>query len=169
MKKETRSAKSVRRQKKEKEKLTRPKAMDSSLKKFSELAHKEGGLVIDIPEDNPLNICDEFMEVIEPILSQVSYVEDIREVIMMGIHGWNCGIIKTTLGEQKLEEMMKTLDCLKNPGYRQLLEEFIDYKCTKYPANTNYIASYELKFNGKYMDLDLLTGITKELREFLEN
>lgn len=167
MEKVRKSAKAVRRHKKEREKFTRPKEMAGTLKRFAEFARNEAGILVDIHDDNPLNICDQFMEVIEPILSQVSYVDDIREVVKMGIYGWNCGIIKMTRGEQKLEEMMKTLDCLKNPGYRQLLEEFIDYKCTKYPKITNYIASYELKFDGSYMDLDLLTGITKEMEKFL--
>jgi hypothetical protein len=110
------------------------------------------------------------LEMIKPVLYTAQDEEDARGIISMGIVAWNCGIIKQTMGEEKLQDAMKAFKSKENNDERKLLDEYISKKCNQYEQYNDFITDFQLSFerDGK-MNLTVLTDVTNDIAKTLNN
>jgi hypothetical protein len=110
------------------------------------------------------------LEMIKPVLFTAQDEEDARGIVSMGVVAWNCGIIKQTLGEDKLKDAMKAFKSKENSWERNLLNEYIGIKCNKYGQYNDFITDFQLSFerDGR-MNFTVLTGITDDIAKTLNN
>jgi len=110
------------------------------------------------------------LEMIKPILFTAQDEEDARGIVSMGVVAWNCGIIKQTLGEDKLKDAMKALKSKENSWERNLLNEYIEIKCNQYSQYNDFITDFQLSFerDGR-MNFTVLTGISNDIAKTLNN
>lgn len=108
------------------------------------------------------------LEMIKPNLFTAQDEEDARGIVSMGVVAWNCGIIKQTLGEDKLKDAMKGFKSKDNSWERNLLNEYIGIKCNQYSQYNDFITDFQLSFerDGR-MNFTVLTGITDEIAKTL--
>jgi hypothetical protein len=108
------------------------------------------------------------LEMIKPVLYTAQDEEDARGIISMGIVAWNCGIIKQTMGEEKLQDAMKAFKSKENNDERKLLDEYISKKCNQYEQYNDFITDFQLSFerDGK-MNLTVLTDVTNDIAKTL--
>jgi len=106
------------------------------------------------------------LEMIKPILFTAEDEEDARGIVSMGVVAWNCGIIKQTMGEEKLLDAMKAFKSREYPEERKLLEEYINIKCNQYGQYSDFITDFQLSFerDGR-MNFTVLTGITNDMEK----
>lgn len=100
------------------------------------------------------------LEMIKPVLLTAHDVETIKEFVSMGISAWNCGIIKQTLGEDQLKNIMKGFRAEEGSQERKLLNDYIQIKCNLYSQFTELITDYKISFsrNGK-MSFTVMTAV----------
>jgi hypothetical protein len=108
------------------------------------------------------------LEMIKPVLFTAQDEEDARGIVSMGIVAWNCGIIKQTLGEDKLKDAMKGFKSKENSWERNLLNEYIGIKCNQYAQYNDFITDFQLSFerDGR-MNFTVLTGISEDIAKTL--
>ena len=108
------------------------------------------------------------LEMIKPVLFTAQDEEDARGIVSMGIVAWNCGIIKQTLGEDKLADAMKTFKGMENSWERNLLNEYISIKCNHYGQFSDFIIDFQLSFERDgSMHFTVLTGTTDKFEKEL--
>jgi len=103
------------------------------------------------------------LEMIKPILFTAIDEEDARGIVAMGVIAWNCGIIKQTLGEEKLQEALEEFKTKEFSSERKLLDEYIKTKCNHYGKYKDFITDFRLSFerDGK-MNFSVITGIFED-------
>lgn len=157
-------AKLFREKKEERERLT---FINEQLERDKEVlktkASKENIKVIDREElGRKEKISTVLLEMIKPILFTAQDEDDARGIVSMGVVAWNCGIIKETLGEDKLKKAMKAFKAKENSEERKMLDEYISIKCSQYSQYNDFITDFQLsfEFDGK-MNFSVLTGVTE--------
>jgi hypothetical protein len=120
-------AKLLRQRKKEKEKQT---ILNDNLLKDQQMLHEKAEKDnVKIIDRSLLGIKEKIstvlLEMIKPILFTAQDEKDARGIISMGVAAWNCGIIKQTLGEDKLNAAMKNFKSKETSEVRKSLDEFI--------------------------------------------
>lgn len=110
------------------------------------------------------------LEMIKPVLFTSQDEEDARGIVSMGVVAWNCGVIKQTLGEDKLEDAMKAFKGNEDSWERNILNEYIEIKCNLYGQYNDFITDFQLSFehDGR-MNFTVLTGITDDIAKTLNN
>ena len=157
-------AKLLRKQKKEREKQTL--LSDNLLKDqqiLREKAKKENAEIIDRTFlGRKEKVSTVLLEMIKPVLYTAQDEEDARGIVSMGVVAWNCGIIKQTMGEEKLKDAMKSFKSKESSEEKKLLDEYIDIKCNQYSQYNDYITDFKISFerDGR-MNFTVLTGMTK--------
>jgi hypothetical protein len=165
-------AKLLRQRKKEREKQTI--LYDNLLKDQQMLYEKAEKNNVKIIDRSLLGrkekISTVLLEMIKPILFTAQDEENARGIISMGVLAWNCGIIKQTLGEDKLNEVMKNFESIENSEERKLLDEYIEIKCKHYGQYNDYITDFQISFerDGR-MNFSVLTGVTDEVAKTIKN
>jgi hypothetical protein len=102
------------------------------------------------------------LEMVEPLLFTAYDEEDARGIVTLGVVAWNCGIIKQTMGAEKLREAMKEFKSRENSEERKLLDEYIKIKCNKYDKYNDFITDFQISFeHGGRMNFTVLTEVTK--------
>lgn len=86
-------------------------------------------------------------EMVKEVLDTAVDHEDAKGILTMGIVAWNCAIIKQLHGEEKFQETIKLFKAEENSYERELLNEYIDIKCSKYPQYRDFIIDYKLSLN----------------------
>lgn len=109
------------------------------------------------------------LEMIKPILFTAQDEEDARGIISMGVVAWNCGIIKKTFGEDKLNDAMKAFNSKENSEERKLLDEYIQIKCIQFGQYNDFITDFQISFehDGR-MNFTVLTGVSDEITKTLK-
>ncbi len=110
------------------------------------------------------------LEMIKPVLFTTQNEEEARGIVSMGVIAWNCGIIKQTLGEDKLKDALKAFKSKEDSWERNLLNEYIGIKCNQYGLYNDFITDFQLSFerDGR-MNFTVLTGITDDITKTLNN
>jgi hypothetical protein len=110
------------------------------------------------------------LEMIKPILFTAQDEEDARGIIAMGIAAWNCGIIKQTMGDEKLRNAMKAFKKMENSKERKLLDDYIRVKCTQYSQHNDFITDFQISFerDGK-LNFTVLTDVTNDRAKTIKN
>lgn len=108
-------------------------------------------------------ISTKVLEMIKPILFTALDEEDARGIVSMGVIAWNCGIIKQTLGEEKLQEALEEFKTKEFSSERKLLDEYIKKKCNQYGKYKDFILDFRLSFerDGK-MNFSVITDIFED-------
>lgn len=165
-------AKLLRQRKKEREKQV---LLNDNLLKDQQLlrekAEKENVKIVDRSMlGRKEKISTVLLEMIKPVLFTAQDEEDARGIVSMGVVAWNSGIIKQTLGEDKLEDAMKAFKSKENSWERNLLNEYIDIKCNQFGQYNDFITDFQLSFerDGR-MNFTVLTGVTNEIAKTLNN
>jgi|GEM_PF-1467279 len=108
------------------------------------------------------------IEMIKPILFVAKDEEDARGMVSMGVVAWNCGIIKQTLGEEKLKLALKSFQSKKYSKEKNILDKFIEIKCTLYGGYNDFITDFQISFDHDgSMNFTVLTGITDDIARTL--
>lgn len=165
-------AKLLRQRKKEREKQV---LLNDNLLKDQQLlrekAEKENVKIVDRSMlGRKEKISTVLLEMIKPVLFTAQDEEDARGIVSMGVVAWNSGIIKQTLGEDKLEDAMKAFKSEKDSWERNLLNEYIEIKCNQYSQYNDFITDFQLSFerDGR-MNFSVLTVITDDIAKTLKN
>ena len=110
------------------------------------------------------------LEMIKPILITARDQEEARGIVSLGVVAWNCGIIKQTMGEEKLQDTLKEFNSRINSIERKLLDEYIKIKFNQYSKYNDIITDFQISFerDGR-MNFTVLTGITNEIAKTLSN
>lgn len=160
-----RRAKLLRQRKKEREKKTFTGSKLQQDQQFlREKAENENVKIIDRAlTGKKEKISTVLLEMIKPILLTVQDEEDAKGIVSMGVVAWNCGIIKQTLGEEQLRDAMKAFKSGENSWERNLLNEYIGIKCTRYGQYNDYIIDFKVSFerDGR-MNFTVMTDISKD-------
>lgn len=100
------------------------------------------------------------LEMILPLLSTAQDEEDAKGIVSMGVAAWNCGIIKQTIGEEKLREVLKELQSDASQDQLNLFDEYISIKCNNYGQYNDFITDFRISFekDGR-MNFTVLTGV----------
>ncbi|MBM3404142.1 MAG: hypothetical protein FJY10_04550 [Bacteroidetes bacterium] len=159
-------AKLLRQRKKEREKQA---LLNDNLLKDQQLlrekAEKENVKIVDRSIlGGKEKISTVLLEMIKPVFFTAQDEEDARGIVSMGVVAWNCGIIKQTLGEDKLEDAMRTFKSKEDSWERNLLNEYIEIKCNQYSQYNDFITDFQLSFerDGR-MNFTVLTGIAEDI------
>jgi len=165
-------AKLLRKRKKEREKQTLfNDNLHKDQQKLLEKAEKENKKVIDRSLlGRKEKISTVLLEMIKPVLFTAQDEEDARGIILMGVVAWNCGIIKQTLGEDKLKDAMKAFKSNENSNERKLLDEYIQIKCKQFGQYNDFITDFQISFerDGR-MNFTVLTGVSDDIAKTLKN
>jgi hypothetical protein len=157
-------AKLLRQQKKERKKqLLENDLLLNDKQVLKERAGKNNSVVIDRSLlAGKEKISTILLEMIKPVLFTAQDEEDARGIISMGVAAWNCGILKQTIGEEKLKDVMKSFKSNENSAERKLLVEYINIKCDKFGQYNDLITDFQVSFerDGK-LNFTVLTGISK--------
>lgn len=99
---------------------------------------------------------------IKPILSTAQDEEDAKGIVSMGVAAWNWGIIKQTMSQEKLQEILGEIKSKANSAEITLLYEYISMKCNQYGQYLDFITDFRLSFerDGR-MNFTVLTGVKK--------
>ncbi|MHC1778224.1 MAG: hypothetical protein AB9834_22685 [Lentimicrobium sp.] len=100
------------------------------------------------------------LEMIKPILLTSQDEEDAKGIVTMGVVAWNCGIIKQTMGEEKLRDTMKAFKSNESSEDKKLLDEYINIKCNQYGKYNDFISNFQISFerDGR-MNFTVLTEV----------
>lgn len=165
-------AKLLRQQKKEREKQTLlNKQLQKDQQILREKAEKENMKIIDRSLlGRKEKISTVLLEMIKPVLFTARDEEDVKGIVSLGVVAWNCGIIKQTMGEEKLRDALKEFKSRENSEERKLLYEYIKIKCNQYGQYNDIITDFQISFerDGK-MNFTVLTGVTNEIAKSLNN
>lgn len=138
---------------------------DEQLKKDRQILRDKAAIdKIQIIDRNLLGLKEKIstvlLEMIKPILLTSRDEEDAKGIITMGVVAWNCGIIKQTIGEEELREMMKAFKSDESSEEKRLLEEYINIKCNQYGKYNDFITDFQFSFerDGR-MNLTVLTEV----------
>jgi hypothetical protein len=165
-------AKLLRKRKKEREKQTL--FNDNLLKDrqmLLEKAEKENIKIIDRALlGRKEKISSVLLEMIKPVLFTAQDEKDARGIVSMGVLAWNFGIIRQTLGEDKLNDAMKLLKIKEDSYERILLEEYIQLKCNQFGQYNDFITDFNISFerDGR-MNFTVLAGITDDIAKTLKS
>lgn len=104
------------------------------------------------------------LELIKPILFTAQDEEEARGIVSMGVVAWNCGIIKQTMGDEKLKEAMKSFKATENSEEKKLLDRYIELKCNHYHQYNDFIADFQLSFerDGR-MNFTVITSVNNDI------
>lgn len=106
------------------------------------------------------------LEMIKPILFTTRDEEDAKGIVTMGVVAWNCGIIKQTMGEEKLRDTMKTFKSKENSEEKKLLDEYINIKSNQYGQYNDFITDFQISFERDgSMNFTVLTGVFNDRAE----
>jgi hypothetical protein len=109
------------------------------------------------------------IEMVQPMLDDANDLEEIREILVMGIIAWNCGILRDTGLEAELSEVFRKLKAREYLYERKLLDEYIDIKCTKFKAYDDFIIGHEFSVDeGKFKFTVTTPANDKILEDFLK-
>lgn len=110
------------------------------------------------------------LDLVKPLIYEAQDEEDLRGIISLGAVAWNCGIIKTTRGENELKNVLKSFKSQNNLENKKLLDEYIQLKCEKYGQFNDFITNFEISIedDGK-LNFTVLTEVTDEVAKKLTN
>ncbi len=165
-------AKLLRQKKKEREKQT---LLNEQLLKDQQVLHdkaeKENMKIIDRSLlGRKEKISTVLLEMIRPVLFTARDEQEANGIVSMGIVAWNCGIIKQTMGDEKLHDAFKEFKSRTNSEERKLLDDYIKIKCNQYGKYNDFITDFQISFerDGK-MNFTVLTAVTNEIAKTLNN
>jgi len=154
-------AKLLRERKRERERgLKQTDQLKKDQQKLLENATKEGHKIVDRSVfGRKEKISSLLLEMIYPLFDDARNEEEVRGIVSFGLVAWNCGIIKATSGELELKKAMQGFKSQESIENRNLLEEYINIKCSKYQQYTELIVDYKISFekDGR-LNFSVVTG-----------
>ena len=155
-------AKVLRQRKIEREKgMKQTNQLEKDQKLLAENAAEEGYKIVDRSVlGRKEKISSILLEMIYPLLYDAHNEEEVRGIVSFGLVAWNCGVIKVTLGDEELNNAIKGFKSQESIRNKELLEEYINIKCNKYPQYTDLIIDYKISFekDGR-LNFSVVTGL----------
>lgn len=124
-------------------------------------AKKDNAIVVDRTQLGKEKISVILAEMIKPELYTAQDEEDLQGKISMGVAAWNCGIIKQTLGEDKLQHFLQSFNSNATSEERTLLYKYIIIKINRYGQYNDLITDFQISLerDGR-MNLSVVTSIS---------
>jgi hypothetical protein len=154
-------AKLLRKKKKEREKQNQyDDQFEKDQQELIQRANEEGNKVYNRSElGKKEKISTLVLEMIFPLLKTAYDEKDTRGIISLGVAAWNAGIIKSTLGEKEMNNLLRSNKVNITKEELRLLEDYIDLKCNKYDQYKDFITDFKISFEkGGILNFTVLTG-----------